>query len=134
MNSKRSQDYIRNQANYELPRGSYFNYGKKDLQILWITRQLKGLFISSQQYFTLFQSSLEKDYPGWLNACIEAELISSMQDSNNGYRITPKGVFYSDSITGLLAQKRIIELIKRSNIASGGVMYFHNNALQERMG
>ena len=129
MNPVSSSDYIYAQKR-EFPYKKAFVYKKEDLQILWLTRQVKGLSIASYRYSQLFNSNLEKDFGFWLDPCINAGLI---QSNDTDYQITPKGMFYSDSITGLLAHHLVIDMKKTTNLQSPKLRY-QNEASHEKMG
>ncbi len=131
MNPTSSSEYINLQQCHNLPFKSSFSYEKQDLQIIWLTRQLKGLKISSSRYLQLFGSHLEHDFGSWLDTCIDAGLIVAKKGD---YIISPKGMFYSDSITGLLAQSRVTELIKNSDKSLKRHKKYQNDAQHERMG
>ncbi len=84
-----------------------FVYGQQDLQLLHITRTLARLELSLKTYRRHLGSDFLLDYATEWAAIQQAGLMLQEDDL---LRLTPKGMFFSDSVTGLLARKRIRQL------------------------
>ena len=84
-----------------------FVYGQADLQLLHITRTLARLELSLPIYRQHLGSDFLVDYAAEWDAIEQAGLMVQEGDL---VRFTPKGMFFSDSVTGLLARKRIRQL------------------------
>ena len=81
-----------------------FDYKRQDLRILYLTRRLAALDIDRTAYTALFESDPITDFPDELDA-LESEGLIEL--TKNHVRPTPLGMFYADSIAGLLAWRRL---------------------------
>jgi oxygen-independent coproporphyrinogen-3 oxidase len=89
----------------------YFFYGARDLRVFLLTRQLAALVIDRQLYRELFETDPVDDFPGeW--AALAAENLVDIGPRT--IRPTPRGMFYADSITALLAWRRVRALETRA--------------------
>ncbi len=110
MNPSSSSEYILRQGERQIAWQLGFPYDTIDLKIYWLTRQLKGCRINKSNYQTLFGSSVDIDFKKELDALAKEELITE----HDGYfELSPDGMFYLDSITGLIASARVSELMMR---------------------
>lgn len=82
----------------------YYQYQKRDLQILYLTRWLAALHIDRDRYEGLFGSDPVGDFAGELAALEEEQLIDVRPDS---IVPTDRGIFYADSIAALLASRHL---------------------------
>ncbi len=85
----------------------YFAYESSDLKIFALTRWLAALNISVTNYEQTFGNQLGSDFAPELDLLIEQRLIT-VEGTN--IRPTPRGMFYADSMAGLLAQRRLQQL------------------------
>jgi oxygen-independent coproporphyrinogen-3 oxidase len=81
-----------------------FRYSPWDLRIFYLTRRLAALRIDRMEYFREFESDPLEDFPSEFRALEEAGLICV---SSEAVEPTPVGMFYADSIAGLLAWQRV---------------------------
>jgi len=81
-----------------------FDYKRQDLRILYLTRRLAALDIDRAAYTALFESDPIADFPDELDA-LESEGLIEL--AKNHVRPTPLGMFYADSVAGLLAWRRL---------------------------
>lgn len=82
----------------------YFQYDVEDLKLLHLTRSLAGLRIEKPRFresfgFHGFQGLSEK-----LTLLIEEGLLTN---SDHAFALTPRGMFFADSIAGFLAANRL---------------------------
>lgn len=88
-----------------------FQYEPQDLRIFWLTRQIKGTSINTEKYFSHFQSDLLLDWSIWLLLMADNGLMIKEKET---WKLTPKGMFYVDSMAGFLAVERVNFLNERS--------------------
>ena len=88
-------------------RARLFVYGEEDRKLLYLTRSLPRMRVSRKAYRRVFESDLVNDYNGPLEALQAERLVEWDQEE---LRLTPKGMFYADSVAGLLAHERVGEL------------------------
>lgn len=93
------------------PRQKVFVYGETDLKLLHITRSLARTQMELGLYRSRFGCDLgtrpDQDFAAELHTLTEAGLLELDQQH---LRLTPKGQFFSDSVTGLLSRQRYQEL------------------------
>lgn len=82
----------------------YYAYRQTDVKLLHITRYLAGLQISRAGYRSAHGSDLVADFPEEFAALQHARLI---RITDEFVQPTPRGMFYADSIAGLLADRRL---------------------------
>jgi coproporphyrinogen III oxidase-like Fe-S oxidoreductase len=87
-----------------------FKYQRDDMIIFWLTRQIKGTFIDPARYNLLFHEDFVEKWSKWLSLMVQYELLLF---KDNMWRLTPKGMFYADSMAGSLAVKRVQDLTRR---------------------
>jgi oxygen-independent coproporphyrinogen-3 oxidase len=81
-----------------------FTYSPRDLRIFHLTRRLAALLIDRDDYFLSFGSDPLEDFPTEFQALEDAQLL---RVTSEAIEPTPLGMFYADSIAGLLAWKQI---------------------------
>lgn len=84
-----------------------FAYDDPDLRLLHLTRQLARLAADRRSYAAVFGVDLVDDHAPALAALHAAGLVQVDADA---VRLTPRGMFYADSVAGLLAWPRVEEL------------------------
>ena len=75
--------------------------------MLYLTRTLPRMRVSRSAYNRVFRTDLVEDYLEPLEALQAERLVEWDQEE---LRLTPKGMFYADSVAGLLAHERVGEL------------------------
>jgi coproporphyrinogen III oxidase-like Fe-S oxidoreductase len=85
----------------------YFGYEPEDLKLLWVTRCLAGLALDRARYRARFSSDVAEDFPDALAASVESGLL---QAGEKVLTLTPRGMFYSDSVVGTFAAQRVAKL------------------------
>jgi oxygen-independent coproporphyrinogen-3 oxidase len=81
-----------------------FDYGPRDLRILYLTRRLAALNIDRAAYRELFGTDAIEDFSRELELLEKEGLVEVSRDA---IRPTPKGIFYADTTAGLLAWRRL---------------------------
>lgn len=84
-----------------------FVYGARDLRLLHLTRTLPRLRVSRPVYREFFGTDLVSDFSLEIEALETAELITVEEGDLS---LTPRGMFFADSVAGLLANDRVGEL------------------------
>jgi hypothetical protein len=92
----------------------FFPYEGEDVRLLYLTRSLARLRIDGDRYRGLFGTEMVEDFAGVLDPLGEEKLVE-LVDGN--LALTPRGMFYADSVAGLLASERVRTL--RSQGAAG---------------
>jgi oxygen-independent coproporphyrinogen-3 oxidase len=85
----------------------YFGYEEEDLKLLWITRCLAGLSLDRARYRSRFSDDVAEHFPAALSATVESGLINVDEKT---ITLTPRGMFYSDSVVGTFAAERAAKL------------------------
>ncbi len=107
MNESYSADYRSAIGKEGEARSKVFVYGETDLKILFLTRTLPRLEVSRGVYRTVFGSELLNDFGPALQALKQSGLVKWNDQS---LRLTTRGMFFADSVAGLLAADRVVEL------------------------
>ena len=81
----------------------YFQYQRQDLELLHFTRRLAALRIDKAPFAETFGPSAWKRYSERFDLLVEEGLLV---ESQHAYSLTPRGMFFSDSIAALLAESR----------------------------
>lgn len=87
-----------------------FDYDALDLKLLHLTRTLPRLAIDRDVYRASFGVDPVDDFRPVFEACAHEGLLVIDDDA---IRLTPRGSFHADSIAGLLAWPRALELRRR---------------------
>jgi oxygen-independent coproporphyrinogen-3 oxidase len=82
----------------------HFDFGPHDLRILCLTRGLASTRIDVAEYRALFGTDPTDDFPEELAVLEESGLLECAPEA---IRPTPRGVFYADSIAGLLSHRQL---------------------------
>jgi coproporphyrinogen III oxidase-like Fe-S oxidoreductase len=85
----------------------YFGYEQEDLKLLWITRCLAGLSLNRARYRSRFSGDVVEHFPAAFAAAVEQGLLAVGDES---ITLTPRGMFYSDSVVGTFAAERATKL------------------------
>lgn len=107
INRSENLDYSQAMAELGTARERLFVYGRRDLKLLYLTRSLAGLRADRAVYRRIYGSDPLADFAQELVACQQADLITV---SERAIRLTRKGNFFADSITGLLARRRVSQI------------------------
>jgi coproporphyrinogen III oxidase-like Fe-S oxidoreductase len=89
-----------------------FVYGQTDLRLLHLTRNLAKLQVSIPDYQHQFGTTPQQDFPEEFSALNRAGLI---EVGPTTIHLTLSGMFYADSVAGLLASRRIREIRRGAN-------------------
>jgi oxygen-independent coproporphyrinogen-3 oxidase len=89
------------------PTNLYFPYDEEDLRLLYLTRTLPRLRVDLAAYRAMLGDDLGHHFGAELDAVVDAEL-AELDDGE--LRLTPRGMFYADSIAGLFASSRVARL------------------------
>lgn len=82
----------------------FYRFDSHDLRLLQVTRRLAGLALSEDVYWKRFDRFLEDDFADELELLIDRKLL---KEDSGVYRPTPRGMFYSDSMAGLFAERHL---------------------------
>ncbi len=102
----------------------YFRYERTDVELLHFTRRLASLRIDKPAISQLHGPSAGNRYSDRFDLLVAEGLL---EVSQQGYSLTPRGMFFSDSIAALLAESRwqrnrALPLVTTSNNNSSGHM------------
>ncbi len=87
----------------------YFIYDPTDMRLLYLTRGLARLQVSLEAYRRLYGTSLVEDFAQPLEALSAAGLV----DVDESFlRLTDRGMFFADSVVGLLSYQRVGQIRK----------------------
>lgn len=104
INPEASLDYIQAVDATAIIPDRAFRYDQQDLKSFYLTRRLSGLEIDIRRYRELFGSGPQEDYPEEFSACFGEGLL---EHRGGSIVPTPRGMFFSDSISALLAAPRL---------------------------
>lgn len=93
-------------------RSRLFVYGKKDLRLLFLTRTLPRLKACRQTYFATYGTDMISDFGTEFFALREAGLLGW---DERELTLTERGMFFADSVAGLLAAGRVSQLRQGAN-------------------
>ena len=88
-------------------RDLYFPYTAEDLKLLFLTRSLASTRVEHDPYRHMFGTELRDDFAQPLLA-ITAAGLGELDE--HALRLTPRGMFFADSVAGLLAEDRVHEI------------------------
>ena len=88
----------------------YFAYEPVDVELLFLTRSLPRMRWSAAAYQRHFGAALDDAHGEVIEAIVAAGLA---ERSEGDVVVTPRGMFFADSIAGLLAERRVAELRER---------------------
>lgn len=104
MNPESSAEYLQAVEHSNIPWNRYFQYAQQDLELLHFTRRLAALTIRKSEFDRLFGDR------AWSRYFEQFELLESeglVRQGLDEVSLTPRGMFYSDSVTGLLADSHL---------------------------
>lgn len=104
LNPTAAADYIATVKRGKRVWNKMFIYRLHDQKVLWLTRRLAALQIERDRYRQLFGTEVVSEYADEFRAMSEAGLV---EVNNDVIRPTPKGMFYSDSVAALFANRAI---------------------------
>ncbi len=81
----------------------FFPYEEDDLRLLFVTRSLARTKFQRSVYRDLFGADVADHFPHALSAAREAQLV---EIDDAVVALTPRGMFFSDSVVGALASER----------------------------
>ena len=81
----------------------FFAYGEEDLRLLYLTRTLARLRVDRAAYRSLFGADAAEHFGDALDA-LQAAGLATLDEGE--LRLEPRGMFYADSVVGLLAWAR----------------------------
>jgi oxygen-independent coproporphyrinogen-3 oxidase len=110
MNPDGALDYVSAVARRRPSWNRAFRYGPRDLRIFYLVRRLSALHIDRADYRSFFGSDPLDEFPRGFEALEDEGLIGIGDDI---IEPTPRGMFYADSIAGLLTWKR--QLLRESD-------------------
>lgn len=82
----------------------YFAYEEEDFRLLWLTRTLARQIVPRSTYKALFGADLLEHFGKVIAAVEEAGLCVIESDA---LELTPRGMFFADSIAGLFSWRRV---------------------------
>jgi coproporphyrinogen III oxidase-like Fe-S oxidoreductase len=103
MNPEGSAEYQQSVHSRRITWNRYFQYHRRDLELLHFTRRLAALHIDKATFSQAFGTSGWKRYSEKFDLLVAEGLLN---ESHQTYSLTPRGMFFSDSISALLAQDR----------------------------
>jgi oxygen-independent coproporphyrinogen-3 oxidase len=93
----------------------YFGYEAADLELFYLTRSLPRMRWDAAEYRQCFDAELDEQHGEVIAAIVAAGLAERHEDE---LVLTPRGMFFADSIVGLLAERRVEQL--RASERAGG--------------
>lgn len=93
-----------------------FSYAPEDLRLLHVTRTLSRLALDRDVYRARFGTDVVADHTSAFDALASAGLVEVDAAS---VRLTPRGMFYADTVAGLIAWQRSAVLRRRPGLAEG---------------
>jgi oxygen-independent coproporphyrinogen-3 oxidase len=106
MNPDAASDYAAAVAQNRPAWNRAFRYDPRDLRVLHLIRRLSALRIERSGYHMFFRSDPLDDFPREFEAIEKEGLIQIYEDT---IEPTPRGMFYADSIAGLLTWRRQVQ-------------------------
>ena len=103
MNPESSAEYLQSVQSGGTIWNRYFQYHQHDLELLHFTRRLAALRIDKASFSDSFTASAWTRHLDRFAVLVEAGLLTECQ---HAYSVTPRGMFFSDSIAALLAEGR----------------------------
>ncbi|WP_146679450.1 Fe-S oxidoreductase [Pirellula sp. SH-Sr6A] len=103
MNPESSLQYMQSVRSPSPIWNRYYSYDRSDWEVLQVTRRLASLRLDAHTVSMLQASDRWDRFSERLELLREKELIHG---DRTGYELTPKGMFYSDSIAALMTEIR----------------------------
>jgi coproporphyrinogen III oxidase-like Fe-S oxidoreductase len=112
INAGKSDDYSAAMDSTGRAAARAFDYTTLDLRLLHVTRNLSALGIDRASYRQFFGRDVVDDFPQEVEALV-AEALVAVDDAR--LALTPRGMFYADSVAGLFASRRAAALRKSND-------------------
>lgn len=100
MNPEGSAEYLQAVQSQPFSWNRFFQYEIRDIEMLYLTRRLAALQIDFEEFGNRFGELAWSRYAEIFDVLTEKRFLERRAER---YRLTPKGMFFSDSIAGLLA-------------------------------
>ncbi len=113
MNEASGADYRAAMALGRDARARCFVYGAEDLRLLYLTRTLPRMQVAREPYRLAYGTDLVGDFAAPLEALRKGGLVEWDTDA---LHLTPRGMFYADSVAGLLAADRVGQLRQAARV------------------
>lgn len=120
------------------PRARAFVYGPRDARILYLTRKIVTLGFDRGGYRALFGADALDDFARELEALRIDRLVTVTPEAVS---LTPKGMFYADTVAGILAWREVhardsVKVLKFGRLPrpAASVLYDANNSNFDAMG
>lgn len=94
-------------------RARLFVYGEEDLRLLFLTRTLPRLKADRETYLRTYGTDMISDFQVEFSALKEAGLVAWDESK---LALTERGMFFADSVAGLLAADRVSRLRQGANV------------------
>jgi oxygen-independent coproporphyrinogen-3 oxidase len=104
LNPDSAADYGAAVDNGSRPWESVFLFRQQDLKLLYLTRKIATLGVDRAAYRACFGSDCVEDFPMEFRALAADRL---MEGTPEAVRLTPRGMFYADTVAGLLAWRQV---------------------------
>lgn len=82
----------------------FFKYDEEDLRLLWLTRTLARLRVPRATYREIFGADLTEHFGDALSI-VEGAGLATLD--TEALELTPRGMFYADSVAGLFSWQRV---------------------------
>ncbi len=124
LNPESSSEYLQAVHSHGPIWNRYFQYQRQDLELLHLTRRLASLRINKANFSEMFGPCVWDRYSKRFDLLVTEGLLN---ESQQAYTLTPRGMFFSDSVAALIAESRWhapsdLPLVARSNDNSAGHM------------
>lgn len=103
LNADSARDYVAAMA-ASSPRARAFTYDPRDRRVLYLTRKVVTLRVDRGAYRAFFGTDPVDDFPQEFEALRVDRLVTVTPEA---IALTPKGMFYADTVAGLLAWRRV---------------------------
>jgi oxygen-independent coproporphyrinogen-3 oxidase len=103
MNPESSGQYLQAAHSQGATWNRYFQYQPHDLELLHLTRRLAALKIDQEAFSQFFGPFAWDRYSERFGLLVAEGLV---REDHHSYALTPRGMFFSDSIAALLAESR----------------------------
>ncbi len=137
LNPDGSREYVRAVESGE-PRERAFEYAPRDVRVLYLTRKVVTLRIDRGAYRALFATDPVDDFAAEFEALRVDRLVRVTPDE---VALTPRGMFYADTVAGLFAWRRVHARRAREALRLGrlprpraATLYDANNSNFDPMG
>ena len=114
VNPDSASDYVAAVDGGCRPYERVFLFGRDDLKLLYLTRKIATLGVERAAYRAYFGSDCVEDYPMEFCALAADHLVEVAPEA---VRLTPRGMFYADTVAGLLASQQVQSFRDRQRLA-----------------